>query len=215
MTSTTPNLAHDAVTFDNYQLLALRTEKRFDTPLARLEHAALGLVTETGEAAIPIKRVAIYGRTLNDLDKDGKSLRTHLAEEIGDSCWYLAIAADVLYANVFGDGLARQRYKGPTVPTIGLPGALKREVLALAKNVGTFCSGIAGHAYSELDGQHFVSVLETIGQRITNICHLADLDLLDIMAENVAKLRERFPDAYSDEAAEARADKGGLDARHS
>ncbi len=31
--------------------------------------------------------------------------------------------------------------------------------------------------------------------------------------ENIAKLRERFPDAYSNEAAEARADKGGLDAR--
>jgi hypothetical protein len=35
------------------------------------------------------------------------------------------------------------------------------------------------------------------------------------MDENIAKLQERFPNAYSNAAAEARADKGGLDARNS
>jgi hypothetical protein len=32
-----------------------------------------------------------------------------------------------------------------------------------------------------------------------------------VRAQNIAKLRQRFPDAYTDAAAEARADKGGAD----
>lgn len=41
----------------------------------------------------------------------------------------------------------------------------------------------------------------------TNMEHLAK--------ENIAKLRKRFPEKYSNEAAEARADKSGLSARES
>lgn len=36
-----------------------------------------------------------------------------------------------------------------------------------------------------------------------------------VARENIAKLKDRFPEKYSDEAAEARADKAGADARNS
>lgn len=209
------DLMNAPVTFENYQQLALRTEKRFDAPLARLEHAALGLVTETGEAATPIKRVAIYGKSLNDLDKDGQSLRVHLAEEIGDKCWYLAIAADVLRFDFFANVLARQSHTLPVTPATGLPGALKRETLQLSGAVGRFCQGVYDMQEQPVPASFLVQQMDSIGQAITNLCYLADLDLLTLMTDNIAKLRERFPDAYSDEAAEARADKGGLDARNS
>ena len=42
-----------------------------------------------------------------------------------------------------------------------------------------------------------------------------NISLSDIAERNVAKLKKRFPEKYSNEAAEARADKGGLDARSS
>ncbi|TCS37460.1 MazG-like nucleotide pyrophosphohydrolase family protein [Paucimonas lemoignei] len=115
-----------------YQNNALRTEKKLPTPVERLVHASLGLATESGEMTTEVKRMAIYSKPLDE------DRRAHLAEEIGDVMWYLAIAADAL-----------------------------------------------------------------------------GMQLADIAAANISKLQQRFPDAYSDHAAEARADKGGLDARNS
>jgi NTP pyrophosphatase (non-canonical NTP hydrolase) len=41
------------------------------------------------------------------------------------------------------------------------------------------------------------------------------VNLSSVAGLNVEKLRQRFPRSYSDQAAEARADKGGADARNS
>jgi NTP pyrophosphatase (non-canonical NTP hydrolase) len=68
-----------------YQQLALRTAKDLETPLAELQHALLGLTSETGELADVVKKHVIYGR---DLDKE------NIAEELGDILWYLAIGAE-------------------------------------------------------------------------------------------------------------------------
>lgn len=86
--------------FDEYQALALKTEK---TPsyirdefslghiekqaLERLNHAMLGLCTEVGEAQDALKKALIYGRKLDEVN---------LIEEAGDILWYLALFADAL-----------------------------------------------------------------------------------------------------------------------
>lgn len=116
----------------DYQKLALRTEKKLPTSVERSVHAALGLTTEVGEYTTEVKRMAIYSKPLDE------DRRKHMAEELGDVMWYLAIAADAL-----------------------------------------------------------------------------GMQLGDIAQANIDKLQLRFPEAYSDEAAEARADKGGVDARNS
>jgi len=52
-----------------------------------LLHAALGMETESGEFADPLKKHIFYGKAL-DFD--------NLREELGDLLWYIAIAADAL-----------------------------------------------------------------------------------------------------------------------
>lgn len=116
----------------DFQRLALRTEKPLATPELRSMHAALGLATEVGEYTTEVKRMVIYEKPLDD------ARRAHMAEELGDIMWYMAIAADAL-----------------------------------------------------------------------------GLELAEICRSNINKLQLRFPDAYSNHAAEARADKGGADARNS
>ena len=71
---------------------ALRTESsyRFEatgeiTP--RIEHAAMGMVTEAAELMDAVKKSKIYGRPID---------RVNLVEEAGDIMWYLAILADEL-----------------------------------------------------------------------------------------------------------------------
>lgn len=190
-----------------YPQQALRTEKPLPTALARLRHAALGLITETGEIATVIKRIAIYGKALDDVNQDGKTLCAHLAEEIGDVLWYLAIAADAigdqrLFANVL-----------PTMPPVDM--ALNEDMLAdgalvLGGVVGRFCDAVENNALADLD-----TLLRELGTVLVDLAAVIGIPLEQIAAANIAKLRARFPDAYSNHAAEARADKGGLDARHS
>jgi len=116
--------------FNDYQRKAVSTAKMYPTLAENLNHAALGLTTEVGEFTTEVKRAVIYEREIT------LAMREHMLEELGDTLWYIALAAEALGVNM--NGLAR---------------------------------------------------------------------------ENIAKLQKRYPQAYSNEAAEARADKGGLEAR--
>jgi NTP pyrophosphatase (non-canonical NTP hydrolase) len=118
--------------FNEYQALANRTAKMLPTVAQNLMHAQVGLATETGEFATVVKRIAIYEKPVTD------EMLTHMAEELGDTLWYIALAA------------------------------------------------------------------ETLGISMHQMAH-----------DNIAKLQARFPEKYSNAAAEARADKGGADARSS
>lgn len=68
---------------NEYQELALRTANSFEEDDLVL-NGALGLSGETGEVADHIKKFRFQG---HDLD------RVYLAKELGDICWYIAIAA--------------------------------------------------------------------------------------------------------------------------
>lgn len=82
------------MTPNEYQKEALRTEPSMITDegdethfLLRLIHGALGVAGEAGEVADIVKKDIFHG---HDLDKE------HLAKELGDVCWYLAVTADVI-----------------------------------------------------------------------------------------------------------------------
>ena len=72
----------------NFIEQAKRTESgNFYTPNARVLHAAMGCVTESGELMDALKKSTYYGK---DLDV------TNVLEEAGDILWYLAILFDEL-----------------------------------------------------------------------------------------------------------------------
>lgn len=79
---------------DNFIEEALRTESTlnplsttYEENTARLLHAAIGLVTESGEFIDALKKFLFYGRPL-DL--------VNLKEELGDILWYVAVAMSAL-----------------------------------------------------------------------------------------------------------------------
>ena len=79
---------------DNFIEEALRTEsslnplsETYEEKSARLLHAAIGLVTESGEFIAALKKFLFYGRPL-DL--------VNLKEELGDILWYAAVAMSAL-----------------------------------------------------------------------------------------------------------------------
>lgn len=193
------------IQLSEYQALALRTEKPLPTPHARMVHALLGLITETGEICTEVKRMAIYEKPLDD------ARRNHIAEEIGDVMWYLAIAGDAIGSSVFSFPVNLEVPEDLCFSHISL---------AMSSDIG----GLVDAVMFAEDGcdSDSVSNPAEVRERLTmvyanlgTLAAMIGVSIEQIAGENIAKLQERFPDAYSNDAAEARADKGGLDARNS
>jgi NTP pyrophosphatase (non-canonical NTP hydrolase) len=189
--------------FQQYKPLALRTEKPLPTALLRLTHALLGLATESGEFTTTVKRVAIYEKPLST------EFIGHMREELGDLLWYVAIACDALeyeiseYQYLFDDF----DQLTTTVQLIAVSTRLTREI-------GFFAFQLPLH--EDAGARDFIMrSLLNIVCAVAHACDALGFSIEDVMAENIAKLQARFPDKYSNAAAEGRADKGGLDARNS
>ena len=69
---------------NDYQREALRTINPDLTPSQQLENGLIGLVAEGGEALDVLKKHLFQGHIMDS---------THIASELGDAFWYLAVAA--------------------------------------------------------------------------------------------------------------------------
>lgn len=72
------------MTANEYQSAALRTVNPQLYPSQQLTEGLMGLVGETGEALDILKKHLFQGHELD---------REHLAKELGDVAWYLAVSA--------------------------------------------------------------------------------------------------------------------------
>jgi NTP pyrophosphatase (non-canonical NTP hydrolase) len=81
------------LTPNEYQKLALRTAntKAMEDPIEKITNGSLGLSGESGEVADHIKKFKYQGHELD---------REHLAKELGDICWYIALLADGIGYNL-------------------------------------------------------------------------------------------------------------------
>lgn len=75
------------MTINEYQQNALRTEAEGNHTYPRLLNGLMGLNGEAGEAIDILKKHLFQG---HDLDKE------HIAKELGDVAWYLAVSADAI-----------------------------------------------------------------------------------------------------------------------
>lgn len=87
------NTYEEGITPNIYQQECLRTDSKYEgydeseKPGARLTNGLMGLNGEAGECIDILKKSVFQG---HDLDRE------HLAEELGDVLWYVAISADAL-----------------------------------------------------------------------------------------------------------------------
>ena len=88
---TYPMSMHDDVSndvlADEYQENALRTKNPELSNIEQLQNGLMGLNGEAGEAIDILKKHLFQG---HHLDKE------HIAKELGDCLWYIALAADAL-----------------------------------------------------------------------------------------------------------------------
>jgi NTP pyrophosphatase (non-canonical NTP hydrolase) len=92
--------------------------------------------------------------------------------------------------------------------------------LGMTTEIGEFATEVKRVAIYEkpLTTEMREHMMEELGDLMWYVALAAtalDCDLSHVANMNIDKLKKRFPDKYSNEAAEARADKGGLSARAS
>lgn len=83
----TANLDDSNLTINGYQAHAMRTASGMNPEYPRILNGVLGLTGESGECADVVKKFLFHG---HDLDK------AHLAKELGDVAWYLAVSAEAI-----------------------------------------------------------------------------------------------------------------------
>ncbi len=197
--------------FDTYRPLALRTAKMFPTKRENVRHAALGLLTEIGEFATGVKRHVIYGKSLDaEIVVDGKTttIRKNMIEEIGDAQWYLPLLMLALDIEALPFDML-QPYDG------------NEDLGDLTIYLGSCGCGVA--AFLAGGSLNDPGDIHDVARMIGGLLYLIDDYIApmlgttgdQIRAQNIHKLQQRYPEKYSDAAAEARADKNGVDARNS
>lgn len=190
-----------------YVPLALRTEKPL--PIARrMEHACLGLITESGEIVTVVKRVVIYNKELT------AEMKQHLCEEVGDLMWYFAILGSAIGSS-FEKLDTQLRMPWDNNDSFGLATLS----MAMGEHVGRICYEIMSCEsrgnVTEYDAGVITASMAMLLEACKIIAEVCNTTLEQCLIDNICKLQIRYPDKYSDVNAEARADKTGANARNS
>lgn len=183
-----------------YHELAMRTAKRISPPMD-LIHAAMGLAGEVGELAECELKWPL-ARTKPDKEK----ARENLVEELGDACWFIALGADTLTISFESIWIGAELHADEPFPNaLTRSGAAK----ALCATSGMFVDAVKRHTvYNKpWDQREACRGLVFSLRYILRICARSRIEIEEVLAHNIEKLRERYPEKYTDYHAVARLDK--------
>lgn len=189
--------------FQTYAPLAMRTARMFPDQRSNLRHAALGLLTELGEFATNVKRIVCYDKAMNE------AMLANMIEEGGDTFWYVPLALFALGADSLPTPTEGQ--------TASLPNDLGELVIFMSAMQGAISASLTSGPGLPIQQDRDV-VLECLSGIVFAMDKAATLigsSGDEMRSLNIAKLRQRFPVNFSTQAAEGRADKGGLSASES
>ncbi len=171
------------MTLAEYQQLSGRTEKELDFS-GRLHHGLIGLIGEIAEL-----QAAMHAGDINEMQ-----------EEMGDCYWYLALLARACQFNLSEVGYV----PCPAEPDEAYLQGLLCHCGLLADAIKR--ATIYNKPYEAQRGAMREQVLLCV-RWLQAAARVEGFDNELILFENIAKLRKRYPEAYSDAAALQRADK--------
>ena len=187
---------------NQYQALAIRTAKWRGDLALDLDHAALGIGSESGELSETV--VLAWMRMPFDAN--------NLAEELGDACWYVALMSQVMGWK-FEDLILEPGTASDMSPALA-KAVLGRNPVALALLLGAFAGEVLtivkahiiyGKPLDDVMLKRKLSLYVTTASLLSDI-HGFSFEEVTLKG-NIEKLQKRYPDKYTDEAALARADK--------
>lgn len=180
---------------EEYVQNALVTESADKAPILnrmdhqyRLVHIALGLSSELSE--------------LVSMLTSGQVDDINLAEELGDIFWYCAISVDVLgvgSGEVFSFATDAERSRRLSTLQRGSP-ILPRLIYDLTIYVGELSDLVKKHVFygKLIDVEHYVNSLACIVHTSEHILHVFGITAQDAMDRNIAKLRSRYGEKFTE-----------------
>lgn len=205
------------MTPNEYQRAALRTEytpvyvhDHTDKPsllLSRLDHAAKGMCTEIGELKDMLKKHIVYGKPFDEVN---------VLEECGDQLWYLALAAAALDLPMAG--LMPHPKGWWTEEFDGSASHIKNDLRMSAVDFGARVIFISAAAFDQELGLVISGgwTFELWAQKAPNdaggrlraqiegvalVLRACGYTLEQAMERNIEKLRKRYPEKFTAEAA--------------
>jgi NTP pyrophosphatase (non-canonical NTP hydrolase) len=184
-------VGEDQVLRDAFRQHVDRLFVKPDTKEGRLHHAVVGIAGEVGEVLDCLKKTWIYGKPLNT---------GNLLEECGDILFYaeaVAIQGEFRLESI-------EELLEPRDPDI-------EDMLSIAETMYSVGSSMM-KSRRRLSGwtRHVVSSeydLRLLVYRVDEMLCYLGLTWRDAMLHNIEKLKLRYPDGYTDQAAIVRADK--------
>lgn len=183
-------------------------ESQEDYDARNVSLCSLGIPGEIGEVADFVKKLVFHGRVFDD------AAQLKLANEIGDVLWYCSYLASTL-GQPFGVYMAAMT-RG-TLRSTERHGVFASQAKALGPAAACRVLVVSGATVVQAlypngaDAPHdpeisFLTVIGRIVEILRHIGSLYGITLTDAVRANVRKLRVRFPDGFTIEAANSRVD---------
>jgi NTP pyrophosphatase (non-canonical NTP hydrolase) len=176
-------------TFGEYQKLASRTCAKLETPRLDSTHMMLGVVTEIGEVLDIYKKNIAYGK---EMDK------VNLGEELADIAWY--IANDCTFNGIDLDHEACIEGRLEIREALQKGEFYGEQVNEQEKTLSLIVNILLGYLGQDNTGGLFSDPLAVM----TILEHVAEkesLDFFQCLTNNIAKLKVRYPEKFTNEDA--------------
>lgn len=186
-------------TLAEYQNLAKRTMTDLGSLDRNLIHMTTGYVTELGEVLDPLKKNLAYGKPIDYVN---------IGEEFADMTWYV-----VNWASLVGVKFDKANEKFKDIHaniSASFKGILNEEVTAtetehiiklIYNNLMLDPETFEGSSHKLLNQETFLVMLAVIKIFTEEIFHL---DFYRVLTNNINKLKVRYPEKFTEEAAQNR-----------
>lgn len=155
----------------DYQINAARTSADLGSTENNLFHMNMGIHTEVGEVLDIYKKFFAYGKPIDVV---------HLTEELGDICWYLANK----------DTFRGITYSADAIDFDGINANNTQEEFYEQK-----------HGVFEAWLNHIVCSTKDYWALVYITCRAYDIDFEQMLEININKLKARYPEKFTEEAA--------------
>lgn len=178
-----------------YQDLALRSCKMGELHF-NLDHAALGICTESAEIADAYKRFLVYGKPLDQVN---------LIEEVGDNLWYCALLAHTIHSplGAWEDAMIVhlltqfEKVKNNPGQALSVTRALQSSAGRLIDAVDDY----VGSGHRRGASATFERYMDIHLGLLAQFAFLHGFTLGQAAEANIRKLRIRFPDGFAQDRA--------------
>jgi NTP pyrophosphatase (non-canonical NTP hydrolase) len=169
-------------TVEEYQQLASRTCPDLGSPKLNLRHMQMGIITEVGETIDVIKKFVAYGKPLDIVN---------IGEEIADTIWYKANEAKM--AGITWKQEEFEKLCGE------LDAAMLKQNLEPISNevVDAFIVSVLPFSYGNTEAETSLKDVVTLSV----VSNFYGLDFFQILTNNINKLKIRYPEKFTNEAA--------------